>query len=66
MTLGGCTVTNNTARYGGGIFNDWQGHLTILSSVVCGNLPSWGHDIYDFGWMQISTDSSIGRVSYHQ
>jgi hypothetical protein len=71
MTLSGCAVTGNTAGFGGGthgkgggIFNDAQGQLTILSSVVLNNKASDGADICDLGWMQISTDSSIGRVTH--
>jgi hypothetical protein len=71
LTVSGCAVTGNFAGYlngdhgrGGGIFNDAQGHLTILSSVVRNNTASDGGDICDLGWMQISTDSSIGRVTH--
>jgi hypothetical protein len=65
MTLSGCKVTNNSASLGGGgIFNDTQGHLTILSSVVKNNTATDGNDICDLGWMQISKDSKVGQVSY--
>jgi hypothetical protein len=65
MTLSGCNVTNNSAAGGGGgIFNDTQGHLTILSSVVKNNTAKDGNDICDLGWMQISKDSKVGQVSY--
>jgi hypothetical protein len=72
MTLSGCTVTGNTARdlvyssgyvvkgAGGGIFNDAQGRLTILSSVVSNNTASDGADICNLGSITISKDSSIG------
>jgi hypothetical protein len=60
MTLSGCAVTNNTCIVeGGGIYNDTQGHLTILSSVVKKNK---GDDIYSVGWIDISKDSSVGKV----
>ena len=45
---------------GGGIFNDTQGHLTILSSVVSSNTASDGADICNLGSMTISKDSKIG------
>jgi hypothetical protein len=67
MTLSGSTVTGNTtgpaapkSSKGGGIFNDWQGHLTILSSVVKNNTASDGPDICNLGSITISKDSSIG------
>jgi hypothetical protein len=62
MTLSGSTVTGNTAQTGGGIFNDFSGHLTILSSVVKNNQPKKGYDIFNLGWMSISKDSTVGKV----
>jgi hypothetical protein len=61
-------VTGNSASTGsaydlskgGGIFNDTQGHVTILSSVVKNNTASDGPDICNLGSMTISKDSSIG------
>jgi hypothetical protein len=76
MTLSGCTVTGNTARdrvyssgyvtkgAGGGIFNDTQGNLTILSSVVLNNTASDGADICSLGSIKISKDSQVGKVSH--
>jgi hypothetical protein len=77
MTLSGCTVTGNTAAdfylgyngidnhgAGGGIFNDEQGHLTILSSVVQNNTASDGADVCNLGTMKISKDSQVGEVSH--
>jgi hypothetical protein len=61
MTLSGSTVTGNTAQYGGGIFNEVGGHLTILSSVVKNNSPSKQYDIANNGWISISKDSTIGK-----
>jgi hypothetical protein len=71
LTLSGCTVTGNTAPdytssgtvvqgAGGGIFNDTQGHLTILSSDVLSNTASIGPDICNLGSIKISKDSTIG------
>src|SRR5262249_53572104 len=64
MTLSGCTVTGNTAYAGGGIFNDTQGHLTILSSVVQNNAARDGNgrDICDLGSMTISKDSKVSNI----
>jgi hypothetical protein len=74
MTLSGCTVTGNTAydylrpdgllvhSAGGGIFNDSQGNLTIVSSVVQNNTAPNGADICDLGSMKIN-HSSIGTIS---
>jgi hypothetical protein len=76
MTLSGCTVTKNDAlsrgsfpsNYqkgaGGGIFNDTQGNLTILSSVVQNNTASIGADICDLGTMTISKDSNVGHIDH--
>jgi hypothetical protein len=60
MTLSGSAVTGNSATSGGGIFNDTQGHLTILSSVVKNNTASDGPDICNLGSITISEDSTIG------
>jgi hypothetical protein len=60
MTLSGSAVTGNTATSGGGIFNDTQGHLAILSSVVKNNTASDGPDICNLGSITISKDSTIG------
>jgi hypothetical protein len=64
LTLSGCTVTGNTAYAGGGIFNDTQGHLTILSSVVQNNTAHDGRDICDLGSMTISKDSKVSNISH--
>jgi hypothetical protein len=66
MTLSGCTVTGNTAYAGGGIFNDTQGHLTILSCVVQNNAARDGNgrDICDLGSMTISKDSKVSNISH--
>ena len=68
MTLSGCTVTGNSAGpagtsffEGGGIGNDNQGQLTILSSVVTGNTASTGYNIANVGWISISPDSTVGQ-----
>jgi hypothetical protein len=70
LTLSDSIVTNNSASqrvgsaWGGGIFNDVQGHLTVLSSTVFKNTAWVGADIYNTngGWMQISKDSKVGRL----
>jgi hypothetical protein len=67
MTLSGSTVTGNTAYgAGGGIYNDAQGYLTIVSSVVSNNTASDGADICSFGSITISKDSSIGSKVSHK
>jgi hypothetical protein len=70
MTLSICNVTGNFAystnglpTKGGGIFNDTQGNLTILSSVVINNTATDGADICDLGTMKVK-DSTIGKVSH--
>jgi hypothetical protein len=71
LTLSGCTVTGNSAgeagysKYsrGGGIFNDTQGSLTILSSTVQNNTSADGADICSLGSMKVK-NSSIGKVSH--
>jgi hypothetical protein len=60
MTLSACTVTGNTAFDGGGIYNDTQGHLTILSSKVTNNTTD---DIFNVGWISISKDSKVGKIN---
>src|SRR5262249_46386578 len=71
LTLSGCNVTGNSASTlnayypteGGGIFNDPQGHMTTLSSVVINNPASDGADICDLGTMTVK-HSTIGKVSH--
>jgi predicted outer membrane repeat protein len=66
MTLSGCTVSGNFAvmsayNYppeGGGIYNGYDGILTILNSVVTGNSPD---DVYNLGTFQ-RKGSKIGSV----
>jgi hypothetical protein len=55
MTLSGSTVTQNT---GGGIFNDYSGVLTILSSTVKGN--RYGADLVNHGTYTVDSSSTIG------
>jgi hypothetical protein len=57
MTLSGCNVSGNFAvmsaynypAEGGGIYNGYNGILTILNSVVTGNSPN---DVYNLGTFQ--------------
>jgi hypothetical protein len=71
LTLSGCNVTGNSAGLagtnyskGGGIFNDTNGQLTILSSTVQNNTASDGADICSLGSIKISKDSQVGKVSH--
>jgi hypothetical protein len=54
-------VTKNaTGGDGGGIFNDLDGELTILCSIVKGNKPQ---DLYNFGsWSADSSSLSDGLL----
>jgi hypothetical protein len=63
MTLSGSTLNYNSAAVGGGILNDTQGELTILSSVVRNNTAHDGADICSLGSMTISKDSKVGKIS---
>jgi hypothetical protein len=71
MTMNGSAVTSNSAGSGGGIYNDTQAKLTILSSVVQNNTAllqnnnaQRGADICSLGWITISKDSKVGKLSY--
>src|SRR5262249_36251320 len=55
MTLSGSTVTQND---GGGIFNDYSGVLTILSSYVKSN--HYGGDLVNRGTYTVDSSSTIG------
>jgi hypothetical protein len=58
LTVSGSVIKGNTAVYGGGIYNDSAGMLTILNSTVTGN-QAW--DVYNLGtWSQ--QGSKIGTV----
>jgi len=57
MTLSGSSVTQNS---GGGIFNDYSGVLTILSSTVKSN--HYEPDLYTLGTWSADSSSTIGTV----
>jgi hypothetical protein len=57
LTLSGSTVTQNS---GGGIFNDYSGVLTILSSTVKSN--HYEPDLYNLGTWSADSSSTIGTV----
>jgi hypothetical protein len=68
MTLSGCNVTGNSAGLagtdyskGGGIFNDTQGNLTILSSFLKNNTASEGGGIDNGGTTTLSGSSVTGN-----
>jgi hypothetical protein len=64
MTLSGSAVSYNSAAVGGAIFNDKQGTLTILSSVVKSNTAQDGADVFSIGSLTISKDSKVGKISH--
>jgi hypothetical protein len=53
LTVSNCTVTGNSARFGGGIFsnteNDNNGSLTIGNTTVTNNSATYGGGIYNDG-----------------
>ena len=59
LSLSGSTVTQNAATYGGGIFNDTAGILTVLNSSGTHNT---GFDLYNLGSWSADSHSKIGTV----
>jgi hypothetical protein len=65
LTLSGSTVTKNSTNgggEGGGVFNDYGGILTILSSTVKGNHAPVGIDLYNLGSWSADSSSTIGKI----
>jgi hypothetical protein len=63
LTLSGSTVSGNIATSeGGGVFNAKDGKLTVQSSTVKSNTAPLGADLYNLGWLKISSDSSVGVI----
>ena len=64
LTVSGCTLTNNPAApgapvFGGGIFNDLSGTLTVIGSTLSDNFPYFqGGGILNGGDATMSIDHS--------
>ena len=59
LTLSGSTVSQNSGS-GAGIYNDYSGVLTILSSTVKNNHGTF--DLYNLGTWSADSSSTIGTV----
>jgi hypothetical protein len=56
LTIADCTVTGNTAEWGGGLYNADYGDMTVLRSILSGNsATSSGGGIYNW----------IGEIAVH-
>ncbi len=52
LTVSGCTVSSNSARYGGGIFSNGEGSsvsLTVVNSTLSGNSAQFGGGVFNDG-----------------
>jgi predicted outer membrane repeat protein len=61
LTVSGCTITNNTAygstvgQFGGGIFNNYKGILSVTGSTLSGNRSRfYGGGIDNWGALSVS------------
>jgi predicted outer membrane repeat protein len=64
-TVGGCTVSANSASQGGGIWN-WHNALTVEnSSDITGNIApvGFGADVYNLGVLYLDNTSTIGLLN---
>jgi hypothetical protein len=48
-------INNNSAEYGGGLFNDLQGNLTIKNSTITSNLAKKGGGLFNQGIMNYNS-----------
>ena len=63
LTVSGCTLSGNSAlEYGGGIYNDYTGALTLKQSTVTQNTAFVGADLYNLGAVT-SKGSKVGQTS---
>jgi len=63
ININNCTISGNTANYGGGIDND--GTLTITSSTISGNSAANGGGIYNYstGTLTITSSTISGNTA---
>lgn len=59
LTVTNCTISGNTAEYGGGI----QGGLTITNSTISGNSANYGGGICNLGSVWISNSTITGNLA---
>jgi len=63
LTLNNCAVQNNSARFGGGVYNDASGSgatLNIFNTIVSGNLSSsTGNSAFGGGICNIDTGANL-------
>ncbi len=61
LKVANCTIVNNTANLGGGLFGDEGGYITIINSIIWGNFGSTGTQLaLSMGTLQ----PSEANVSY--
>ena len=65
LTLTDCTVSGNTAYYGGGICNSYRGRMTLTNSTVSGNTAYYGGGIYSNGsYSSLTLTNTIVALNY--
>ena len=65
VVLDGLTISNgsgtNGGLYGGGIFNDYGGTLTVSNITLSGNSSDYGGGILNFGTLTVSNSTLLGN-----
>jgi CSLREA domain-containing protein len=56
---------NNTSNYGGGIFNDGNGTLTVTASSFYNNTAYGGGGINNLGTLEMKDSEFIGNTAYY-
>ena len=57
------SLTGNSAQVGGGIFNDYDGALTISDSSIAGNSAADDGGIYNTGVLTLRDSTILGNVA---
>ena len=62
LTIDGGTITENKAKTGGGVYNEWN-QLTIKSGIVSGNTAKNGGGVYSKGEFTMSGGAISGNTA---
>jgi hypothetical protein len=61
LTVSNCTISNNTAGWGGGIFNNGRGSLTVTDCTLENNTAGEGGGLFNYGTVTVSGSTITGN-----